>query len=76
MSFKYGKPKYNQDYIVHIRQMKQNSRNPVSFISFGGDMSVSESIGRYYSNRILMTNNGVINDGVHRQPKCPPAIVN
>ena len=32
-------------------------------------MSVSESISWYYPNRILMTNNGVINDGVHRQPQ-------
>ena len=61
---------------IYPRQIKQTD-DPVEFISFGGDTSVSESIRPYYNpKRILMANNGVTNDGVHCQPRCPPAIVN
>ena len=37
---------------IHSRQLKQFD-DPVYYISFGGDKSVSESIGRYHTQGIL-----------------------
>ena len=50
--------------VIHSRQIKQTD-DPIEFISFGGDTSVSESIRRFYPKRIIMTNNDVTNDGAH-----------